>query len=180
MNDNSIIELFLQRNEAAIAELDKKYGKACRNLAENIIGNRQDAEECVSDSFLRVWNSVPPEHPSSLMAYTMRITRNSAISRYRYNTAAQRDNSASVPLDELEDCLSEAEGDAKEISEALYAFLDKLDKNSRIMFVRRYWYSDSIETLSKATGMSEMSVYQKLFQIRKKLKAYLIKEGFGL
>ena len=182
MDDKRIVGLFFERSERAIVELSEKYGATCIRIADNILNNRSDAEECVNDAYLALWNTMPPESPDPLFAYVCRIVRNLALKKYRSNTAAKRNSYYDVALDEIEDSFPssssvEEEAEAKETARAMGAFLESLDKESRIMFVRRYWYADSIEELASLFGTSRHNVSVRLSRIRKKLKKHLVKEG---
>lgn len=183
MDDQTIILLYEKRDEDAILHTQRKYGSACHRIAANILGNDQDAEECVNDSYLKVWNSIPPAKPQSFFAFLSRIVRNISLDRYRYNHAERRDSGADILLSELEGCLSDTElSDVGEdrIVEALNGFLETLDQKTRILFVRRYWYMDSNEMLAKRFSTNENTVRQKLYRTREKLREYLRKEGIGI
>ncbi|MBQ9510464.1 MAG: sigma-70 family RNA polymerase sigma factor [Clostridia bacterium] len=185
LDDSKIIELFFERSEQAIVELSNKYGSVCKRTAKNILGNDLDAEECVNESYLGAWNTIPPQKPDVLSSYVCRIVRNLAIKKYHSNTATKRNGAYDVVLDEIEECFSsslsvENEIESKEITFAINKFLSSLDKESRVMFVKRYWYSDSLEDLSKAYNMSKHNVSVRLFRIRKRLKVFLSKEGVFL
>lgn len=182
MNDREIIKLFFERSEQAIKELSEKYGKICTKIAYNILSNAQDAEECVNDAYLGVWNTVPPQDPTPLQSYVYRIVRNLAIKKYHSNTASKRNSTYDVALDELENCFSSShsaddEFNANEISRIINEFLETLDKENRIIFVRRYWYSDSITDIAKQFGRNEHNISVRLSRTREKLKKYLIEEG---
>ena len=145
--DSKIIDLLYKREEQALIELSEKYGTACKRIAGNILKNHRDAEECVNDTYLAVWNTIPPKNPNPLRAYIFRIIRNISIAKYHENTCIKRNSYYDVALQELENCLMavmtvEQEMEANELSDLLDGFLETLDKRSRIMFVRRYWYSD--------------------------------------
>ena len=185
MDDSKIIALFFARSEQAITELSMKYGKLCIHIANNILGNFQDAEECVNDAYLGAWNTIPPQKPNPLQAYICRIVRNIAITRYHANTALKRNSHYDVALEELEHCLVSAETadsrlKAKELSHLLDRFLATLDTRSRVMFVRRYWYSDSVADIASAFRMRPNSVSVQLSRIRSKLRKFLIQEGYFL
>ena len=185
MDDKKIIELFFERSEQAIVELQSKYGRILKKLAFNILGSDGDAEECLNDAYLAVWNTIPPERPDVLSSYVCRIARNIAINRYRMNTATKRNGTYSVALDEIEQIIPspsriEDELDEKELSDAINGFLGTLDKESRVMFVRRYWHCDPIEDIAALFHTSRHAVSVKLFRIRKKLRDYLIKKGVSL
>ncbi len=183
MEDSKIIGLFFERSEQAIVELSDKYGPVFLKVADNILNSRLDSEECVNDAYLGVWNTVPPQKPDPLLSYVCRIVRNLAIKKYHENTAKKRNSVYDVALDEIIDCLPasasvEDEIAAKEIARAIDAFLGTLDRRSRIMFVRRYWYSDSVEDIAAMFGKSRHYVSVRLSRIRSSLKEHLKKEGF--
>ena len=147
--------------------------------------NDFDAEECVNDTYLAAWNTIPPQKPDPLRAYIFRIVRNISIAKYHANTAVKRNSFYDTALEELENCLSECitveqEVSASELSEKINCFLDTIDKKSRIMFVRRYWYSDSISDIAESFKISSNNVSVRLSRIRNKLKKYLKNEGFEL
>ena len=182
MNDSEIIDLFYMRSEQAIIELSVKYGNVCNKVAKNILNNILDAEECVNDAYLGAWNTIPPQNPNPLLTYISRIVRNLSIKKYHSNTSVKRNSFYDVALDELESCIPsgktiESELDAKELSRIIDDFLDTLDKENRVMFVRRYWYSDSISDIAEKFQISSNDVSVRLFRIREKLKKYLKKEG---
>lgn len=185
LDDRKIIELFFERSEQAIVELSNKYGSVCTKVAFNILNNKQDTEECVNDAYLGTWNTVPPQNPKPLLSYVCRIVRNLAIKRYHANTAAKRNSIYDVALDELENCFPsfasvEYEFSAMETARMIDAFLETLDQKNRIMFVRRYWHSDSIDDLAKLFYTSNHNISVRLSRTREKLKKYLIKEGVTL
>ena len=143
MDDSKIIDLFYARSEQAIMELSTKYGAVCSKVAKNILNNSHDAEECVNDAYLGAWNTIPPQNPNPLLTYICRIVRNLSIMKYHANTAIKRNSFYDAALDELEDCLASSETvedklTAKELSATLDQFLDTLDRENRVMFVRRY------------------------------------------
>jgi len=185
LEDSKIIELFFERSEQAITELSKKYGSICRKVADNVLHNRLDAEECVNDAYLGVWNTIPPQRPDPLLSYVCRIVRNLAIKKYHENTAQKRNSFYDIALDEFEDCIPaslsvEDEIEAKEVSTLINSFLETLDKQSRVMFVRRYWHADSIEDLANLFHTSKHYISVRLSRIRKNLKQYLEKRGISV
>jgi len=185
LDDKKIIELFYERSEQAITELSKKYGLLCEKIADNILNNHLDAEECVNDAYLAVWNTIPPQNPDSLVSYVCRIVRNQAIKKYHENTALKRNSIYDTSLDELEEVLPssasvEGELEAKEVSAMIDRFLETLDKQSRTMFIRRYWYSDSIEEIALSFKTSKHYISVRLSRIRKALKKHLVKEGVSV
>lgn len=182
MEDQAIISLFFDRSEQAITELSNKYGRLCCKIAGNILHNSLDTEECVNDTYLSVWNSVPPQQPNPLMTYVCSITRNLALKKYHAGTAVKRNSHYDVALEELETCLSgpdtaESAYSAKELVELLNRFLSGLDRESRVMFLRRYWYADGVSAIAVRLHMSENQVSVRLHRVRKKLQMYLRKEG---
>ncbi|MBR4204391.1 MAG: sigma-70 family RNA polymerase sigma factor [Clostridia bacterium] len=185
MDDREIIELFFARSEDAVAELLKKYGSALKKIAFGILNDARDAEECVNDACLAVWNTVPPERPDPLFSYVCRITRNQALKRYRANTAVKRGGAYDLALDELADCLPspasvEDEVFAAETAAAINRFLGALERESRILFVRRYWYADSIEELAGLFHTSRHNISVRLSRLRKALRRFLTDEGVFL
>lgn len=164
-------------------ELSKKYGTICTRIAKNILNNSLDAEECVNDAYLGAWNTIPPQKPNPLKTYICRIVRNLSIKRYHSNTSMKRNSFYDAALDELENCIPsgktvESELSARELAQIIDDFLDTLDKENRVIFVRRYWYSDSISDISKRFHMSNNNISVRLSRTREKLKNYLRKEGF--
>lgn len=183
MEDSRIISLFFERSEQAIRELDCKYGGAVRKTAANILDDRQDVEECVNDTYLKVWNSIPPHAPNPLAAYVCRISRNLAINRYHANHAGKRGTNYGLVLDEMEECIPsgvsvETELEAKELSAAINRFLSTLPPEDRFLFVRRYWYADSVADLAAVTNSKVSRISVRLFRLREKLRNKLVKEGF--
>ena len=182
MTDAEIIRLFFERSEQAIEELVQAHGSAVARVARNILGSERDTEECLNDTYLAVWNAIPPQKPAPLRTFVCKIARNLAAAKYHANTAKKRNSRYDAALDELEECLSdggsveEAYG-AKELSAAINAFLAALSYSDRFLFVRRYWYSDSMQDIAAMTGSTAKSVAVRLYRLREKLRHYLIKEG---
>ena len=182
MDDWQIIELFFSRSENAIAELSAKYNTICMHTASNIVGNREDAEECVNDAYLGVWNAVPPQKPNSLLAFLLRLVRNISINRYTYNTRKKRNNPYAECVEELNFRLAsgenvEAKIEAAELTRQIEAFLDGLNQTNRLLFVRRYWYADSYEDLARTTGLRENAIRTRLSRLRNELRKYLNERG---
>ncbi|MDD3702581.1 MAG: RNA polymerase sigma factor [Tepidanaerobacteraceae bacterium] len=182
MEDGKIIELFFQRSENAIVELSAKYGAISMNTAYNILGNHQDAEECVNDSYLGVWNAVPPKTPNPLLAFLLKIVRNISINRCTYNSRQKRNNQYYVCVDELDYSLAsnetvESQLEAAELTKYIEDFLDTLNKTNRLIFIRRYWYVDSYESIAKLTGLRENAIRTRLSRIRNELKKHLQERG---
>lgn len=185
MEDEEIIKLFQTRSEQAITELSKKYGAICTKIAGNILKNSLDAEECVNDAYLGVWNTVPPQNPSPLFTYVCRIVRNLSIKKYHANTSAKRNSFYDAALDELENCISsgqtiENELSARELSRLIDTFLGSLDQTNRVIFVRRYWYSDPVSDIAEKMRMSSNTVSVRLSRTRTKLRKFLKKEGINI
>lgn len=183
MDDQKIIELFFQRSEQALHETREKYGALCARIAGNMLPSPEDAEECVNDAMLALWNAIPPTRPQFLGAFAARITRNQARNRIAYNAARKRAAASEIPLKELDACLAGPENVEhqvleKELTAAIEAFLYTLDGDSRNIFLRRYWFFDTVEQISAGLGISRSKVKARLLRTRTKLRAYLIKEGY--
>ena len=180
MEDEKIIELFFSRSESAITEISKKYGGICTQTSFNITSDWCDAEECVNDAYLGAWNSIPPQSPDPLRAYICRIVRNRSLKKLRANSAIKRGSQFEVSLSELEDCIPDNSMDEQlsisELSAQINAFLAVLPKDDRLMFVKRYWFSESISELADAFGITENNVSVRLSRIRGKLHQYLNRE----
>lgn len=185
MEDERIIALFFARSESAINELHRKYGKLCHNISFNIVKSHEDAEECVNDAYLGVWNTVPPTHPNPLLTFLCRIVRNLSIKKHRDATAGKRGSTYDIAVSELEGCLAsgttvEEEVEAAELKRMVEAFLDSLSRENRVIFIRRYWFIDSYEEISRRTGLSEKNVSVRLVRIRKQLREYLEERGVAV
>ena len=184
MDDKSIIDLYFRRSEEAILQTDKKYGRYCYSIAYNILTNKEDAEESVSDTYMAAWKSIPPRCPSVLSTFLGKITRHVSIDRWRERSAAKRGGGeAPLALEELKDCISgmqdvEMEYERKEIITAYIKFLDALPVTERRVFLCRYWYVESIETIAGKFGFSHSKVKTMLHRIRRKLRNQFAKEGF--
>ena len=168
MEDSKILDLFFERSEQAIRELDQTYGAAVKKTAGNLLRDPQDVEECVNDAYLGVWNSIPPQRPDPLVSYVCRIVRNLAVSRLRSETAAKRNSSLDLVLEELE---------AKELARAIDRFLAALSYPDRYLFIRRYWFADPVSEIAVQTGLRENRISVRLFRLREKLWKHLQKEG---
>ena len=178
MNDQDIIDLYFARNEQAIAETDKSYGKVCMQVSMNILDSRPDAEECVSDTYLKTWNAIPPTRPNSLCAFVCRIARNLSLSRLRDLRRQKRNQELTLSLDELEACIPAAVEEAGDLSALLNDFLEGLDETNRVLFMGRYWYSYAIDDLAAQMGLTDKAVYMRLHKTREKLRAYLAERGY--
>ena len=186
MRDNEIIELYWNRDEAAIAATADTYGNYCYAIAYNILSNNEDAEECVNDTWLNAWKSIPPHRPSRLSTYLGKITRNLSLNRYKLLTAQKRGKGqAELALSELEGCIP-TQGDLEQITDemvlinAIEAFLRRQPRTQRNIFIGRYWYLYSIRDLAGAYHMSESKVVSLLYRVRNKLKLHLEKEEIFL
>lgn len=182
MEDKEIIDLFWERSERAISETDIKYKSLCLHIADNILKDHSDSEECLNDTYLAAWNSMPSHKPKYFPAFICRIMRNLALKKYEYNNAQKRNPEVLVSLDELADCISSDENvedicDAKELGEIISRFLRTQKQRDRIVFIRRYWYYDSVQEISEKYLLSESSVKQILFRMRGKLQKFLEKES---
>lgn len=186
MEDSAIIELYWAREERALVETESKYGGYCRTIARNILNNREDAEECVNDTYFRAWNTMPPKRPSVLGAFLGKITRNLSLDRCKFAQAEKRGGGqAALALEELGDCIPvrdslEARMEAEELARCLDRFLRSLPDRECCIFLRRYWYVDSVLEIAKRYQMAEGSVKSTLHRIRRKLRTYLEKEGVTL
>ena len=174
MDDKQIIRLFFERSEQAITELSQKYGALCLQLADNILN---DAEECVNDAYLGAWNSIPPQTPDPLRAYICRIVRNHSLKKLRANTALKRGSQFEVSLSELEDCISGSSLDEQlavsELTAQINAFLSALPRDDRVMFVKRYWFSESLSEIADTFAITENNASVRLSRIRGKLHQHL-------
>ena len=180
MDDQKIVALFLERSEQALAEAERKYGKLCRHIARGIVPSESDAEECTSEAFLALWNTIPPEQPTSLRSYVTKLLRNIAYDRRDKLNAEMRDSRLTVSLQELEAVLPDATPDLLEhlvLRDAFNAFLRSLNKMDRFLFLRRYYYLDTCRDISRMVGMTESAVSTRLGRLRRRLKELLQKEG---
>lgn len=180
LEDSKIIELFNERSEQAIVELSKKYKTTAIKIAYNILGNTLDAEECVNDAFFGMWNTIPPQNPNPLKTYFYRIVRNTAIKKYHSNTAIKRNSIYDVSLDELENCFGVLDDQCEviDITKYINEFLADIKKEDRIIFVKRYWYAESISDIAKAMKTSNHNISVRLSRTRKNLKKFLEKVGY--
>ena len=183
MEDRDIIALYLERNQDAIAETEKKYGRYCYSIAYNILYNAEDAEESVNDALMNAWNSIPPHMPSILSAFLGKLTRYVSLKKWRYARTQKRGGGEiAIAYEELSDCIPggksvEEELQEKELAEIIDCFLDELPVTERHFFFCRYWYFDDISTISKQFGFSSSKVKSMLYRIRKKLLFRLNEEG---
>lgn len=181
MEDQNIIELFFERSEQAIAETERKYGTYCGAIAQRILHDKEESEECLSDAYLKLWQEIPPKQPSNLRSYLAKIVQNNAISRYRSAHADKRSaERCAKPFDELEGCIPSGEGDLIDkivVTELINRFLVGLKQTDRIMFVRRYWYFYSVSEIAHMEDTNEAVIKMSLYRSRKRLRKLLEKEG---
>ena len=184
MKDNELLQLFLDRDERAISETSEKYGRYCFYIADNILPTRQDSEECVNDAYVTLWNTIPPQKPESIKGYLAKVLRNAALPMLRRQNAKKR---GSGIVEEIIDELSEAETDspetitdAKMLSELINGFVEGLEKQQRLIFVKRYWYLCPSKQIAKECDMSVAAVNMALHRLRQQLKKYLEQEGFNI
>lgn len=184
MEDNAIIDLFFARSEDAVLQTDKKYGRYCFSIANNILANKEDSEESVSDTYMAVWKAIPPRRPAVFSAFLGKITRRLAIDRWRRRSAEKRGGGeAMLALDELSECVADSQTvelsvERKELARAVNLFLEKLPETERNVFLCRYWYLDPIAVIAMNFGFSQSKVTSMLHRTRAKLRTYLEKEGF--
>ena len=180
MEDQRIVELFFARSEDALTEVSVKYGGLIKKIAMNVLNNAADAEECANDTYMALWENIPPQRPQSMIGYICRLARNISVNRYRYNSAEKRSSSYEVALEEVDQFLSdhgsvEDAYEAKELTGIIEDFLMNLPKLDRVLFVSRYYLSESYRDIAEKTGLSEKNVSVKLTRIRAKLKDHLQK-----
>lgn len=182
MEDSRIIDLYFERSEEAITRTAEKYGRLCRSIALRIVGSYEDAQECENDTYVAAWNAMPPTRPHILSAFLSRISRNIALNRYEYNKAGKRNSQFDLVLDELEECLASSYSVedtyiAGEVAGMINSFLEKMKTETRVMFVRRYYYADSVKEIAERLAVSESKVKTTLFRVRQELKDYLEAQG---
>ena len=186
MLDTEIVELYWARDEKAIKYSDEKYGRYCRKIADSILYSNEDSEECVNDTYLNAWNSMPPSRPERLSTYLGKICRNLAINLYEKLTAAKRGGAETWScLDELEDILSSGQDveetiDMQMLTQSINVFLETLSTDNRKIFVKRYWYMSSVKDIAKELSVSDSKVKMSLLRTREKLKEFLVKEGYAI
>ena len=184
--DDAIVELYWQRDEAAISETDKKYGKYLLVIADNIVHNRLDSEECLNDTYLGTWNRIPPTRPVSLQAFLARIMRNVSVGKFRQNTADKRiPGELITSLNELEDCIAgensiDRERATRELAELINAALHAMTDREQYVFVCRYYYADKISAIASSLGVSEPTINRTLANLRRDLKARLDDAGYTI
>jgi RNA polymerase sigma-70 factor (ECF subfamily) len=183
MTDASLIELYMARSESAISETAKQYGAFCRTISMRILHNAQDADECVNDAYLNVWNAIPPEKPRVFSSFLAKIVKNLSLNRYRAGKTQKRgEGEISLVLSELEECVPSAanvenEVDAKILAQIIEQFLSTIPESNEIIFLRRYWHNDSVAEIAKRFNISQAMVKSSLFRTRNELKAHLKQKG---
>lgn len=181
MEDSKILDLFLARNEDAIAETDAAYGRRLRALADKILNNREDAEESVSDTYLKTWETIPPQRPNFFYAFLASICRHMAFHKVDWRLAAKRNAEIVCLTQEMELCIPDASRErvleGQEVGRIISRFLEALPKDSRLIFLRRYWHADTVAQIAARYGMTESKVKMQLSRTRAKLRTYLEKEG---
>ncbi len=186
MDDNDIIRLYWDRNDQAISATSEKYGYYCKAIARNILNSEEDAEECVNDTYLNAWNSMPTHWPEQLTTFLGKITRNLSFNKYKHDRTEKRGGGEiTLVLDELTDCVSDIENveqivDCQELIKAVNSFVRSLSVSKRNIFVRRYWYADSVAEIANDNCMLQGTVSKILERTRKQLKVYLTERGFKI
>lgn len=182
MEDRQIIQLLFQRAETALEALAQTFGNRLFSMSRNILTDERDVQECVNDTYLAVWNTIPPQKPDPLWAYVCRIGKNIAYNRLRSNRAQKRCSEYDLSLEELAAFLSledlENKVEAKALGKAINLFLWSQSKENRVIFLRRYWFGDSVQDIARQMGLSEAAVSVRLNRIRGKLRDYLMKEDW--
>jgi len=181
MEDCELIRLLFERSERALNEIATQYGGLCKSILKRYLSNPQDVEECENDVWMGLWTQIPPNRPQNLTAYIGRLARNTAIDRLRYNTRQKRGTTYAETIDELNECVADTpikEANTETLNRLLSDFLNTLDAETKILFLRRYVYFESVASLASRFDMSENRVSVKLYRARKKLRAQLKKEGF--
>lgn len=184
MDDFEIIKLYFSRSERAIEETKNKYDGLCYSVAYNMLRDKEDSEECVNDTYLGAWNAIPPKKPNNFKAFLCKITRNLALKRIDYNSAQKRNPDLLISLDQLEailpDNMADSEVDDKFLGQLISTFLKSEKYESRIVFIRKYWFFDSIHDIALKYGFSEGKVKSMLHRTKNRLKEYLKKEGVNI
>ena len=185
MEDTDIIKLYFERDEKALKETGRKYGRGIRSVAYAVLKNNSDAEECENDTYHSAWNAIPPSKPQRLGAFLYRIARNAAVDRYKHDRAQKRGSEYDAALSELEGMLSAGETpdsivEADELAAAIVSFLKTLSQTKRIVFIHRYWYCRSIAEIAELSGFSQSKIRTMLMRVRNELKKHLERQGYVL
>lgn len=182
MNDEKIVDLLWHGSEQGVDALNRKYGKLMHSIARNILSDEEDARETANDALLQIWDAIPPARPADLLAYACRVARNLALNRLKYNRRHKRRGDTDVLLSELEECLPtqrdpSAQTEERETAALINTFLYLQPETARMLFVRRYFFGDGVDQLARDFNLSRQQVSDHLYQTRKKLRKYLMKEG---
>ena len=182
MNDRQIVQLFWERSDSALQQVQQRYGDAMFSISYNILQNREDAEECVNDAYLGLWNAIPPARPQSLFSYACKVTRNISLTKRKHNTADKRNMYAVVSLETVGDCISSNvtvsdEMEGEELTRIWNDWLETLSRENRYVFMRRYWYMDPVAQIAKNMKLSQAAVYLLIDRMKKSLIKYLKQRG---
>lgn len=185
MDDRSIVDLYLQRDETAVKETQTKYGSYCYTIANNILSIHEDAEECVNDTLVSAWNKIPPIIPKSLKAFLGKLVRDISLSRYRANHAQKRYGGLEVMLDELEECIPsefdvQEKLDQQNLDDLINDWLGSLSHVDRVLFIKRYYYGETVKNLAKLQVCTENQMAQRMLKLRNSLKSFLISKGVSI
>ena len=182
LDDNKIIELFNERSEQAIVELSKKYGKLCHNLSGNIVNNDEDCAECVNDAYMKLWNTIPPNQPDDLLSYLCLAVRSVSLNKLKENNRKKRKQISDADFDEIAEFLAAEQSledmlDEKLFTQTMNLFLNSLDKKSRVIFVKRYYFCEKVGDIAREMKLTEGNVSVKLGRMKSKLKKLLTEKG---
>lgn len=184
MTDSQIIALFWERNEDAIRETDRAYGRRLFNISDKLLHSAEDAEESVSDTYLKTWETIPPQRPVCFFAYLAKLCRNFSLARIQWQSAAKRSAQIVVLTREMEECIPDQSHQRKlegaELGQLLNAFLERISQENRLIFLRRYWYADTIEEIAVRYCFSQSKVKTQLHRTRRKLQQFLEQEGYSV
>lgn len=184
MNDNEILDLYWSREEDAIRQTQQRYGEKLFALALHILDNREDAQECVNDTYLKVWNAIPPQRPTFFFAYLSKICRNQAFGKLDWNNAAKRKAEIVELTEQMQQCIPDTRAEisleGEQLGTVLNGFLESIPQESRIIFMRRYYFFDSIEEIAERYGITQSKVKTRLYRTRAKLYDYLLQEGIAI
>lgn len=182
MRDSEIVNALFERDESVLKEISGQFGKLCMKIALNVLQNAEEAEECVNDAYMNIWDSIPPSRPDNFRAFICKITRNLAVNRLKFNAAKKRSGGSVISLNELENTIGEAAEvtDYNALGELIDKFLRTEKPQAQLIFMRRYFFLDSIAEIAKMYGYGESKVKSVLFRTRKRLEKFLIKNGFDI
>ena len=181
--DEQLVEQFFARDERVLARVETCYGAYCRSIAQNILNNATDAQDCATDAYMHAWNHIPPERPKNLLAYLARIARNLAIDLYRHKRAEKRSLHMETLLEEIEECIPANDADIVDtlaLRDALNSFLATLPRLSRCVFVRRYFYASTVSEIAREYNLTDSAVKTSLHRTRLDLKNYLLQKGIQI